>query len=271
MKSKIKAVLRAIAPKKFDALMAARINRYGQRVMEQHGVPAITSAFVGRYGSTVLGGPFAGMNYINESAGSSFLPKLIGSYECELHGIVEQILATHYDTVTDVGSAEGFYVVGFAMRMQSATRIIAFDINRDARELCRSLAKKNDVEQKVIISGFCDTEVLQKTLQGHSLVVCDCEGYETELLQPSAVPALANSDILVELHDCLKPGITQVIVDRFKMSHDILMVDSVERNPADYPVIDFLSPEQQRVAVSEFRNGPQQWAFMTPKHKEPVG
>jgi hypothetical protein len=271
MKSQIKAVLRAVAPKTFDALMAARINRYGQQVMAKHGVPEITSAFVARYGLTVLGGPFAGMHYINESAGSSFLPKLIGSYECELYGVIKQILATKYDTVVDVGSAEGFYVVGLAMRMQFAPKIVAFDINRDAQELCRSLAKKNNVEDKIIVSGFCDTAVLQTTLQGRSLVVCDCEGYETELLQPSAVPALARADILVELHDCLKPGITQVITDRFSHSHHILMIDSVDRDPDDYPVINFLSAEQQRVAVSEFRNGPQQWAFMAPKHGEVAG
>jgi len=267
VKNQIKAVLRAIAPKRYDALMATRINRHGQKVMAKQGIPAITSAFVQRYGFTVLGGPFAGMVYITESAGSSFLPKLVGSYECELYGVLEQILASSYDTVADVGSAEGYYVVGLAMRMQTTPKIYAFDINHEARELCRSLAKKNKVEQKIIIAGFCDAAMLQKTLQGHSLVICDCEGYETELLQPSTVPALATSDILVELHDILKPGITQVITDRFRQSHNILMLDSVERDPADYPAIHFLPPEQQRAAVSEFRNGPQQWAFMTPRNK----
>ncbi len=247
--------------------MMGRINRHGQKVMERCGVPGIAAALVERYGSKVQSGPFAGMNYITEAAGSSFVPKLVGSYECELFPVLEQILASSYDTVVDVGSAEGFYVVGLAMRMKSVPKIYAFDINPKAQELCRSLAKKNDVEQKVIVSGFCSAEVLQKTLQGRSLVICDCEGYETELLQPSIATALAKADILVELHDCLKPGITPIIQERFQDSHDITMIDSTDRNPADYPQIDFLTPEQQRVAVDEFRLGTQQWAFMTPRNK----
>ena len=130
------------------------------------------------------------------------------------------------------------------------------------------MATKNGVEQKVIVSGFCDADVLQNTLRGRSLVVCDCEGYETELLQPSVAPVLVESDILVELHDFFKPGITEIIRERFQKSHNILMIDSVDRDPSDYPAIDFLPLEQQRVAVSEFRHGPQQWAFMTPKKNE---
>jgi hypothetical protein len=267
MKRQVKAALRAIAPNQYDAFMMARANRHGQNVMAKLGVPEITSAFVERYGSKVIGGPFAGMNYITESTGSSFLPKLLGSYEQELHNVIENIIASNYNTVADIGCAEGFYVVGLAMRMQGAPKIYAFDINPEAQALCRSLAKKNKVEDKIIISGFCNTTTLQEILQGYSLVICDCEGYETELLQPSYAPALKNSDILVELHDVLKPGITQLIMDRFRDSHHILILDSTERNPADYPTIDFLPAEQKRVAVSEFRNGPQQWAFMTPKNK----
>lgn len=267
VKRQIKAVLHAIAPKQYDAIMAARINRHGQKVMAQQGVPKIAAALVERYGSRVLSGPFAGMEYVTESAGSSFLPKLIGSYECELHGVFEQILASRYDTVVDVGSAEGFYVVGLALRMQPTPKIIAFDINPHAQGLCRSLAKKNNVEQKVIISGFCDATVLQQTLQGRALVICDCEGYETELLQPSAAPALTKADILVELHDHLNPGATQEITNRFRLSHNIVLIDTLKRNPANYPQIHFLPIEQQPIAVSEFRNGPQQWAFMTPKNQ----
>jgi hypothetical protein len=267
MKNQIKSVLRAIAPKQFDAFMVERINRHGQNVMAKQGVPEIAKAITERYGLKVLGGPFAGMNYVAESTGSSFLPKLIGCYEQELHSIVEQIISSKYDTIVDVGSAEGFYVVGLAMRMQTAPKIYAFDINPESQALCHSLAKKNNVEQKIIISGFCDAETLQKTLAGYSLVICDCEGYETELLQPSVAPVLINSDILVELHDLLKPGITPLIMERFSASHNILIIDSVGRNPADYPIIDFLPLDKRATAVSEFRNGPQQWAFLTPKNR----
>ena len=190
---------------------------------------------------------------------------MLGSYESELQDVVNKIIATNYSVVVDVGSAEGFYAVGLAMKMPAATKVYAFDINIDAQDLCRALAARNNVGEKVTVSGFCDTDVLQKTLKGRSLLICDCEGYETELLQPTQAPVLKEADILVELHDFIKPGVTPEIMSRFKDSHDILVIDSEERNPADYPSLSFLPVEQQKIAISEFRHGKQQWAFMTPK------
>ena len=265
IKNLIKKLLHMIAPKQYASLMAARENRHGQYVMAKHGVPAIAKSIVGKYGSQVLSGPFKGMSYITESAGSSFVPKLLGTYECELDDTFNKIIASNYNTVADVGSAEGFYAVGLAMRMSGSPSIYAFDINPEARKLCQLLAAKNGVEKKVIVRSECDAVTLQKTLVGKSLVICDCEGYEVELLQPKTAPALLLADVLVELHDCLKPGITPTILERFTATHDVLLIDSKDRSPADYPKISFLEPEQQKIAISEFRHGPQQWAFMTPK------
>ena len=50
VKEQIKSLLHTLAPKQFDALMAGRINRHGQNFMAKHGVPAIASDFVERYG-----------------------------------------------------------------------------------------------------------------------------------------------------------------------------------------------------------------------------
>lgn len=265
VKQLIKGVLGRVAPHWYDSFMAKRENRYGQDFLAKQGVPAILAALTERYGTKVLGGPFEGMAYITRAAGSAALPKLVGSYERELDDALAQILATRYETVVDVGSAEGFYAVGLAMRLPGSPKVYAFDINTEAQMLCRELATKNNVQDKVVVEGFCDATRLQSTLLGRSLVVCDCEGYETELLQPEVAPVLNKADILVELHDVLKPGITPLLTARFQATHRIQMMDSVERNPADYPVIGFLPEAQQYVAVSEFRHGIQQWAFMTPK------
>ncbi len=116
-----------------------------------------------------------------------------------------------------------------------------------------------------MIEGHCDAERLQTTLRGKSLVFCDCEGYEIELLNPDTAPKLKTADILVELHDLFKPGITPTLIERFQDSHDIQLIDAVERNPKDYPSLDFLSEKQREIALAEDREGQMQWAFMTPK------
>lgn len=261
----LKSVMKAVAPKQYSSMMAVRENRHGQAFMEKCGVPAIAAAIVERYGSKVLSGPFAGMNYITESAGSSYIPKLVGSYECELNEALTGILATHYDTVIDVGSAEGYYAVGLAMRLPGSPKVYAYDISPDAQNLCKELARKNGVDDKVIVKGSCDPAELEATLKGKSLVICDCEGYEVELLDPVKAPNLAITDVLVELHDHLDPSISPALIKRFALSHSIEFIASTERNPSDYPAIDFLTPAQQQVAVAEFRNCPQRWALLKPK------
>ncbi len=48
--------------------------------------------FLHHYDARVLQGPFAGMNYLRRSHNSEFLPKLLGSYEAELSGVLEEIV-----------------------------------------------------------------------------------------------------------------------------------------------------------------------------------
>ena len=47
-----------------------------------------------RTGCQVLQGPFAAMNYVRNSVGSCYLPKLLGIYERELSKCVEAICAS---------------------------------------------------------------------------------------------------------------------------------------------------------------------------------
>src|SRR5438094_9802013 len=71
---------------------------------------------------TVLNGPFRGLQYPSaEAICSAILPKLLGSYEKELHCTIERLCNTDCSVVVDVGCAEGFYAVGFARRLKTAT------------------------------------------------------------------------------------------------------------------------------------------------------
>src|SRR5687768_1267068 len=84
-------------------------------------------AVVGAQGYTVTAGPFAGMRYIDDlPLDQALVPRLLGAYEAELSYPIQQLLAKGYDTVIDVGSSEGYYAVGFALR-SPGTRVHAFD------------------------------------------------------------------------------------------------------------------------------------------------
>lgn len=246
------------------SLQALRQHRHVAQTERRLGMPHITQAFVARYGLSVRSGPFMGMRYVPSAVGSAFVPKLLGSYEAELHHVIEQIVSASYRVIVDVGCAEGYYAVGLALRLPEA-RVHAFDTDPLGRKLCAMMARANNVSDHVIVRGKCDPERLAALIDKQTLIVCDCEGYEIHLLRPEIIPQMNSAAVLVELHDCVHPGMTHIIVERFANTHDISLITSTERNLSHYPSLDFMSTEKQSLAISEFRAPGQQWAFMTPK------
>lgn len=205
--------------------------------------------------AAVWGGPFAGTVLTRATTGSH-MPKRLGSYEAELHPLVESW--TSYDTILDVGCGEGWYVVGLARRMPNA-RVVGFDISAKARTACAAMAAANGVA--VEVRGEATPQVLSDLVRGHTLVIVDAEGAEVMVLDPSAGPRLRDADLLVELHDFLVPGATDTVVGRFpeRTPH---FIDQQPRDPGDYPLLADLAPEDQARALDESRPASQRWVWL---------
>lgn len=220
----------------------------------------------------VMGGPFAGMVYSVRAldmaslwtVGSATIPKLLGCYEAELQGVLSSVFSKRYDTIVNIGCGEGYYAIGCALRMPSVC-VHAFDANPFMCHLCEDVARANGVAGRVSVYGECDIERLCTLTHDRTLVICDCEGCEMNLLRPDIVPGLVSCDLLVELHDFLDPNITEAILLRFSDTHDIELVSSVQRDPTTFSVLDGLTAIDQRIAVDEFRPGLMQWANMVAK------
>lgn len=231
------------------------------RFERSQGIPRLVKAYIQANGLIIKAGPFQGMRYISESAGSTLIPKLVGSYEVELTPTLSRLLSNDYRIIADVGSAEGYYAVGLALRFPHAS-VVAFDIDARARRLCRRLAAINGVSDRVSVRASCCHQSLRDALTSRALLVCDCEGYEIKLLDPAAVPSLRSADIVVELHEHLVPDSESVIRSRFSGTHDIELITSSRREPKDYPAIRGFEPVEQYTAVNELRPADQRWVFL---------
>ena len=132
-----------------------------------------------RTGRRVRGGPFVGMNYVNRSCGSAYLPKLLGTYERELHWCVENICSMKPGLILNVGAAEGYYAIGLARRNPQA-RVIGFEMKIHGQQALREMTELNDVADRVEVRGHCEPADLSAALgeQPRPVVVCDVEGYE---------------------------------------------------------------------------------------------
>jgi hypothetical protein len=217
----------------------------------------------------VMSGPFNGMRYLNTATFGPIVSKWLGTYEWEIQDWVSQCCNNGYENIINVGSAEGYYSVGFAWR-SPASRVLAFDINPFARREVRRLAALNGVADRVTVRSLFAGDQLDSFRPGKNLLVVDIEGAEMELLNPVSYPALRQFDILVELHQTSESNHCQeseeILKKRFAATHRVQQrwqTDRSERRTAHKDVWSpRLSEDEITRATNEFRIYVQSWLWL---------
>jgi glycosyltransferase involved in cell wall biosynthesis len=231
---------------------------------------SLRQSFVQQCGSTVLGGVVKGMSFLPTSIDGSHISKLLGCYKQPLQPHIEAAVHVHYPIVLVLGGSEGYFAVGMARRMPG-TRVLTFDVNPQARQACVELAARNGVAQRVTVGAGFSPEDFARYAGEQSerpvLALCDVEGAESELLDPAKTPALAEMDLIVEAHEYLTEGITELLAERFGATHSVAVVeDNGERQaPRGLTWFNKLSHLDQLLAKLEWRPGPAPWLVMKSK------
>jgi hypothetical protein len=226
----------------------------------------IQNTLLQQQGTTVMQGPLQGMDFLPQSAEGCHIAKLLGCYEQPLLPYIEQAIQANYPLILNIGCAEGYYAVGMARRMQ-ATKVLAFDLNPKAQEVCAALAQKNAVAERITIGALFKPEDFARYADQKVLVLCDIEGAEKDLLNPEHSPALKGMDLIIESHECLIPGITKLLIERFTATHEITVVeDNGQRQLENVPTwFNNLAHLDQLLATWEWRSGPTPWLVMKAK------
>ena len=237
-----------------------RVSHWRQRLL--------VNTFKVKQGNTIHSGPFAGMTYLDAAEGA-LLPRLIGCYEAELHPTILKLKEENYQHVIDIGCAEGYYAVGLARLLENC-QIHAYDVNEAAQAACKALAQVNHVGDRVSVGGLFDGEKFALFKDQKTLLFCDVEGAEDELLDPLKYPALMGLDIIVEVHECYKKGLIQKINDRFSPTHEIEWIWQSESASRELPEwTRNLTHLDQILCTWEWREGPTPWAIMRSKVMAP--
>lgn len=221
-------------------------------------------ALVERSGERVLWGPFRGMAYPVRASEGARNPRLIGCYEASLAPVIEEIIGTGYDRVIDIGSAEGYYAVGFALRIPGA-RVIARDTDAKAQAACAALAAANGVAGRVEVGGAVTSGDFERLVTGRCLILCDIEGAEVELLDPETAPSLKGADLLVEVHEGMRPGSLALLERRFALSHDIRRIGRQVKDEGLPDWAEQLSDMDRLLLLWEWRSSPTPWLWMRRK------
>ena len=217
-----------------------------------------------RSGRTIKHGPFQGMDYSVPASEGGGAPRLMGIYEASLAPVMDDIIASNPSVVIDIGCAEGYYAVGLARRLHNAT-IWARDTDARARQKCRNLAARNGVADRVEVGGTMTHADFDICLRHPSVVICDIEGGEGDLLDPVAAPGLYGADILVECHPNVDRDIIGKLKERFRLSHDVVEIGR-DLDVAGLPKwMDGSSDLDRLIALWEWRSTPTPWLWMTCK------
>jgi hypothetical protein len=218
----------------------------------------------------VLNGPFKGMqltfdpDYITR-------PKILGTFEKELHSSIESILRSLKPpcVIYNIGAAEGYYTMGFALRLPHA-RIITWEADQPTQALLQKNIRKNGLAARVEIRGKCTpTELLQVARSAQpDLVVCDIEGGELSLLNKEILCAMTSSAFIVETHS---PSITQNIENLFLQTHLVELFRPISRTLQDWslPAYIFCSDAVKLASMNEWRKKETPWIIARPKSSDP--
>lgn len=211
----------------------------------------------------VQSGPFKGMRMVDLSTrgDGDIAPKLLGTYEAELHPALTSFAQRRYDAIVDVGCAEGYYSVGAALLFPN-TPVLAYDIDKGALEILTALARVNGCEKQMIAGDFCDPATLREVAARYprSLIIADCEGYEKALFADAETnSALANSDLIIECHDLWDADITPSIRAALADTHEISVAMACGRDPNAFEFLADLSDWDRWRAVWERRGSRMHW------------
>lgn len=249
--------LRVLLSGEPDAAVLARALRH----LAKWRAHLVENSLRARSGNRVLGGPFKGMAYpvaASEGAGAA---RLLGSYEASLHPVIEGVVDRTYDLIFDIGAAEGYYAVGLALRLPGAD-VRAHDTDARARAACKALAEANGVAARVQVGAEATPKDLALCEGRKALVLCDIEGAEETLLDPSRAPGLAAADILVEVHELMRPGLCATLQARFAATHRVTRIDR-RLDDAFLPAwMEEASDLDRLVALWEWRGGPTPWLWI---------
>ena len=199
------------------------------------------------------------------------MPKLLGTYEKEIHHCIESIISLDPDNLLIAGAAEGYFVTGFASRLPSC-QIVAYEACDEARRELLYQIESNGYVNQVRVEGMLSiNDLAHEVARAPGIAIfMDIEGGEAQVIDPVAIPQLALSPILAELH----PWVEASLVDRLKKiltpSHVVEIIPAIPRKACELAdcvpaFIRLFRSGQLEFLMNEFRASEMFWMYAKPR------
>lgn len=127
------------------------------------------------------------------------------------------------------------------------------------------LAILNNVSDRVNILSICTTKDLDNIINNNTLIICDIEGSEFDLIDPTKAKSLIYADMIIESHDYLHGfgNITEKLINRFHSTHIIEINIDYKRDLAKYDMLEGVNNNNINEITIEGRGGrPMKWLWI---------
>ncbi len=216
-------------------------------------------------------GPFKDVKYLFPQKFSiPQVAKVLGTYESELHPYLDRLKGRFYQTIINIGCAEGYYAGGFSNLFPQSDLVLFETIEKYWKDIEKTL-ELNQFKESHRIYGECTVESLRKTITSQTFIFCDCEGCEYKLLDPDILPGLKECDLLLELHAVtdLSTSSFSFFRDRFQQTHDIDFIPVQRFKPFPQDLKSTFSENEFYALSSEGRTRSFGWLFLDRKVGQP--
>ncbi len=132
------------------------------------------------------------------------------------------------------------------------------------------MVELNQLEDRVEIRSACvkPSELARDFEMGkRTLLVMDIDGGEWPMLIEADTAIYADIDILLEVHDGIVPGITNAIMERYRISHELTLIRQQPRTLKDFPGPESIPHAYKRRAMNECRGRKNDWIWMKSRGK----
>lgn len=232
----------------------------------------VSKTLFDRYDGEVQRGPFTGLKLDRQNSASKgqLGLKIFGLYESVVVEAIEKF--GPFGDLINIGACDGYFTLGL-LRSDLAKRSICFETVASRQRAIRRYAKNNDLDDRVIVMGTADQRIGERIAeydfqpQG-SLMICDIEGAEFDLLTTNFLNQLAGATMIIELHDRISGKSLQLreqLISRLPDNYEHEVLGWRPPNFTGIADIEELSDNDRALATSEGRKTRGEWLLAWPR------
>lgn len=238
-----------------------------EKAIVKHRRKSLSRAIFARYKGVVQYGAFKGMRFHGSPnvSQAAYGLKIFGLYESE---IANQLISwSPADVLIDIGAGDGYYPIGM-LKANMIHSAICFEATESGRKEIERNADLNGVGDQIRIFGKANSDILN-VLKGlninpkETLVLCDIEGGEFDIIKTPLVDYLSGAKFIIELHDGLILGdnssLREKLLSEFPDTYATRIIKDSPRNWNGIPELEMMHDLDRALVSSEGRKLIGEW------------